>query len=178
MASYNYYWNGGQGFPVSSHSGGQVYPFPAGTPLQPSLNVAPSGLATHPQPTQPQLSQPTQLQPTQPQHSEEDFINLDLKVLNPSNKKDYHMYVLRHISSDLDEPNKLKSEIIEQCGESTPLARNMEIGYYHHTKKNWLNNRLDMNDMWSLIAKGEKVLIWCVGKEKSRTVNQPKNQHG
>lgn len=45
----------------------------------------------------------------------------------------------------------------------------MEIGYFHCSKKYWINNRLDVNDFWELVAKGkrEKVALWCVAIDDS-----------
>ena len=45
----------------------------------------------------------------------------------------------------------------------------MEVGYFKQTKKLWLSTRLDMNDMWELVRKGDRVTLWCVETvEKSR----------
>ena len=153
MASYNYYWSGG--FPVSS---GGPYPVPTGIPQHTGQNA-----------TNPPSGQPLGSSPSQPVSAlESDFIDLDLKILNPKNKKDFRMHVLRHISSDLDDPDKLREEIVRQCGNSLSDRNNMEIGYYRNAKKNWINNRLDMNDMWSRIEKGEKIMVWCVSKEEAK----------
>jgi hypothetical protein len=34
----------------------------------------------------------------------------------------------------------------------------MEIGFFHRSKKLWINSRLDLNDMWDLVGKGEKIV--------------------
>lgn len=39
----------------------------------------------------------------------------------------------------------------------------MEIGYFHKTNKICTKSRLDVNDVWVLIRKGEKVALWCTG---------------
>lgn len=83
-----------------------------------------------------------------------------MKVLNPCNKKEHRVYTLRRISTDLDTPNKLKDQIIQQCGQSGSHSNNVEIGFFHHSKKVWINNRLDLNDMWQLLTKGDKVTLW------------------
>ena len=88
---------------------------------------------------------------------------MEMKVLSPQNKKDYHMYTLRHISRDVDSPEKLKAEIYKQCKDVVPSPQTMEIGFYLQSKKKWINNRLDMNDMWKMISNGGKVTLWCVG---------------
>ena len=88
-----------------------------------------------------------------------------LRVLNPANKKDYRLFALRNLSREMDSPDKLKMAIFTQCGDETvPPPRNMELGFYNHSgKKLWINNRLDLNDMWELVSKGEKLTLWCVG---------------
>ena len=45
------------------------------------------------------------------------------------------------------------------------IYADMEIGYFHHSRKIWISSRLDVVDMWSLISSGERVTFWCVGKE-------------
>ena len=100
-----------------------------------------------------------------PPESEDDLelINMEVKVLSPQNKKDYHMYTLRHISRDVDSPEKLKAEIYKQYKDVVPSPQTMELGFFQHSKKKWINNRLDMNDMWKMAANGGKVTLWCVG---------------
>ena len=39
----------------------------------------------------------------------------------------------------------------------------MEIGYYSHSKKIWINNRLDLNDAWKI----ERVTFWCHGASEA-----------
>ena len=84
------------------------------------------------------------------------------------------MFVLRKVSMDvMDSPDKLKDLIIDQCGDAV-TKRNLEIGYFRRSKKFWLNNRLDMNDFWELILKGESITLWCVETtEHSRKRTQP-----
>ena len=38
-----------------------------------------------------------------------------------------------------------------------------ELGFYNQTKKVWISNRLDVNDLWSLVSRGEKITLWCTG---------------
>ena len=45
-------------------------------------------------------------------------------------------------------------------------------------KQVWINNRLDVNDVWKLVNEGEKVTFWCTGvdqscaKPKKRALNE------
>ena len=65
------------------------------------------------------------------------FVNIEMKLLSPQNK-DYHMYTLRHISRDVDSPEKLKAEIYKQCKYVVPSPQTMEIGFYLQSKKSGL----------------------------------------
>ena len=38
----------------------------------------------------------------------------------------------------------------------------MEVGYFSHSTKLWINSRLDVNDVWTSIGKGEKLTLWCL----------------
>ena len=38
-----------------------------------------------------------------------------------------------------------------------PLPADMVIGYFHGSNKFWINNQLDVNDVWKLVNEGEKV---------------------
>ena len=161
MTSYNYYQLGaGVGFSGAT----QGYPFPAGGAQATvshllSQNQLAAGLNQN---YQPHVTQASSTQSTQ-SNDDLEFLNLELKILSPHNKKDYRIYTLRHVSRDLDSPDKLKDVIYQQCKEAVPLPQHMEIGFFQHSKKLWINNRLDVNDMWAVAAKGGKVMLWCVG---------------
>ena len=87
MASYNYFWPG----------------FHGGQGPQPAFSQAQQGSLSQPQ---------SQVLPNCDQASEDSkFTNMDSKILNPTNKKDFQLYILRHISANLDDPTKLKIEI-------------------------------------------------------------------
>ena len=62
---------------------------------------------------------------------------------------------------ETDSPENLKKVIIDQCCDSF-VAKRMDIGYFKQSKKFWLNNRLDMNDLWDLIHNGENITLWCI----------------
>ena len=119
MTSYNYYiWLGTgpglsflPGYPYGSQSQGLNLSAATGNPAlsgpSPSVNQAAANSGQN---------------GVQPPESEDDleFINMEVKVLSPQNKKDYHMYTLRHISRDVDSPEKLKAEIYKQCKDVVP----------------------------------------------------------
>ena len=45
----------------------------------------------------------------------------------------------------------------------------MELGYFNQTKKVWINNRLDVNDLWNLVARGDTLTLWCTGVSPSQS---------
>ena len=101
-----------------------------------------------------------QHQPTQPavNSSRNDFY---LKVLCPENKKEFKTVTLRGLSPEnIDTPTKLKEAISVQCSGLDP--ENMEVGYYSHSTKLWINSRLDVADVWNSIGRGEKPTLWCL----------------
>ena len=72
------------------------------------------------------------------------------------------MFVLGKVSMDeMDSPATLKDLIVDQCGGAI-TKRDLEIGYFRQSKKFWLNNRLDINDIWELLLKGESITLWCI----------------
>ncbi len=108
------------------------------------------GLANYSQPTAQQASMTT--------NSGSDFY---LKVLCPENKKDYKTVTLRGLSPDnIDSPTKLKEAISAQCEGLDPLY--MDVGYFVQAKKLWINSRLDINDVWNSVGRGERLTLWCV----------------
>jgi hypothetical protein len=84
-----------------------------------------------------------------------------LKVLCPENKKEYKTVTLRGLSPEgIDSPAKLKEAISGQCDGLD--SENIEVGYYSHSTKLWINSRLDLNDVWNRVGRGEKLTLWCL----------------
>ena len=164
MSSFNYY-NWQSPYPIWGPGSGFTS-FPVDQQLQSSQGKASASQLQAPCGTQSQ-STPAQT-------------NFHAKVLNPSNKRDGKIYTLRNIlQEDLDSPSKIKDVIVSQCGEeAVPLPADMVIGYFHGSNKFWINNRLDVNDVWKLVNEGEKVTFWCTGvdqscaKPKKRALNE------
>jgi hypothetical protein len=171
MACYNYYsWQ--QGFPNAVYTS----PAQAQTGQRPGYEQQQAATVSH---AVTQLFGGAESDDRQAPISQENHTSHDihLKLLNPANKQDYKMFVLRGVSTDeVDSPHKLKDLIIDQCGDAI-TKRTLEIGYFRRSKKFWLNNRLDLNDFWELILtymyKGESVTLWCVETtEQTRKRNQ------
>lgn len=93
--------------------------------------------------------------------------DVQLKVFNSGNKKDFKAYTLRGVNCD-GSLHKLKEIIYNQCGpEVVPPTEKMEVGYFCQSKKMWINNRLDLQDALTLISRGDRITLWCVGVTES-----------
>ena len=153
MASYNYYYDLTSGILPSQapqHHGSM------------SVNVV--GPSTWPQQAGLPPSSAKQINSSQA----EQCVDAYLKVVNPANK-DHRQFMLRNLSRDLDCPEKLKASIFAQCGDIVPQPEDMELGYFNQTKKVWINNRLDVNDLWNLVARGDTLTLWCTGVSPSQS---------
>ena len=140
MASYNLYY---QGFPPPPQSQSAPTFHPATNHTWPNGPV--------------QAYRP-------PQETQPSGLDIYLKILNPACKKEGEVRVLCGISMDtVDSPDLLKRIMASQYGDQLPDHEQMEIGYFHKTNKICIKSRLDVNDVWGLIRKGEKVTLWCVG---------------
>ena len=88
--------------------------------------------------------------------------------------------MLRGISMDsVDSPDQLKRIMASQYGDQLPDHEQMDIGYFHKTNKVCIKSRLDINDVWGLIRKGEKVTLWCIGalnKGQSESHKRPSEE--
>lgn len=101
--------------------------------------------------------------------------DLYLKVLSPENKKEFRTVNLRGLHKEsVDTPAKLKTAICKQCDGLN--SDNLEVGYFIHSKKVWINNRLDINDVWSMVEKGEKVTLWCLNTTARESVKRKRDE--
>ena len=107
----------------------------------------------------------------------EKFSDLYLRVLSPYNKKEYKTVSVRGLCKDhVDTPAKLKAAISNQCDGLNP--EKMDIGYFLGTKKLWINNRLDISDVWNMIDKREKVTLWCLDTSTRESLKRKRDEHG
>jgi len=164
-ANYNYFWQGGGLLgslysPSSTVGPDQTYPGSQST-VQPNSVVSPEVYSA----LNPPVVSLTSL-------------DIYLKVLSPSNKKEFKMYTLRKISREtVDTPNKLKDVICDQYGSVVGVdAQQMDVGYFYQAKKLWINNRLDMNDFWDVIERGDKLTLWCVQVDQTVTQSMPRKR--
>ena len=70
----------------------------------------------------------------------------------------------------------MKAAISWQC--DGLISENMEIGYFIHSKKLWINSRLDVNDVWSIAERGEKVTFWCLDTTARNSTKRKREQAG
>ena len=145
MANFNYIAYLGQ-----AHAPVQATTYPQQPSVQPSLQ--PSVQASIPS---------VSVQPSPHVLSSQKSSDLYLKVLSPDNKKEYRTVNLRGLCKEtIDAPDMLKTAISKQCDGLN--SENMDVLYFVQSKKVWINNRLDINDVWSIVDKGEKVTLWCL----------------
>ena len=161
-ANYNYIWQGAGVFPSSGVSTQVQFD-------QHHVQPRPQIQISHPSSSH---SQPAINQAATRLHGS---INLGsdfyLKVLNPENKREYKTVTLRGLSREnIDTPTKLKEVISVQCDGLNP--ENMEVGYFVHSKKLWINSRLDISDVWNSVDKGEKLTLWCLGTTPRETLKR------
>ena len=148
MANFNYFWQGGH------------YPPVLGLPNQASATWSP------PTSTQATASAETD----QTSDCTTDF---NLKVINPTNKKEFQLYTVRSVSPEMfDSPDKVKAVIQDQYGDLLPPTEKMDVGYFSQGKKLWIKNRLDVNDVWKSVERGERVTLWTMG-----LVDAPVEEH-
>ena len=147
-----------------------------------SVNVAPPATWCQPTVQAGSSTTPLSMPYKTTEGADQSQVDTYLRVLNHANKKDFHLFTLHNLSREMDSSEKLKMAIFTQCGdESVPLRRNMEFGFYNQSgKKLWINNRLDVNDMWELVSKGDKLTLWCVGigknPQSSRNTKRSSNE--
>ena len=67
----------------------------------------------------------------------EEHYSASLKVLNPTNKKEFNMFTLRNLTAeDINTPGSLKEAIFEQLGDSFVSRRlDFPVGFYHKSTK-------------------------------------------
>ena len=68
----------------------------------------------------------------------------------------------------IDTPTQRKEAISVRCDGLDPQS--MEVGYYSHSTKLWINSRLDI-DVWNNVGRGEKRMLWCL-----TTTRQPQKR--
>ena len=69
-------------------------------------------------------------------HQLAEKVDLHLKILNPSCKKEGDLHILRGLlPDDMESPDQLKHAMATQYGELLPNPSEMEIGYFHKTNK-------------------------------------------
>lgn len=95
------------------------------------------------------------------------MLNLQLKIFNCGDKKDFKAYTLHGVKCD-GSPQKLKETIYNQCGpEVVPPPDRMQVGYFSQNKKMWITKCLDLQDAWTSISWGDRITLWCVGVTES-----------
>ena len=109
-------------------------------------------------------NQQRQQQPVQVVKTPKTF-NVNVKLINPSKKSLFETYVLRGVGScNVITPMHLKQQILEQFGSKLVSHRlDFPIGYTKLGSKLWIRTDADVNDVWSFLARGDSVSLWCHG---------------
>ena len=104
-------------------------------------------------------------QPTSNPRDVDATFTVSVKVLSPSNKKDFKMYTLRNVVlSAMKRPDDIKNEILEQVGGSVvPETLEFDLGYYAEKEKKWINNQDDACDALDVLKSQNKLTLWCTG---------------
>ena len=98
---------------------------------------------------------------------------VSVKVLSPSNKKDFKMYTLRNVElSVMKRPDDIKNKLLEQIGgQVVSESLEFDLGYYTGKEKKWINNQDDACDALDILKSQNKLTLWCIGvleKEKRK----------
>ena len=97
-------------------------------------------------------------------------VNFNVKVINPTKKKEFETYVLREVSKDrISTPTLLRKELIQQFGESlVSSAQDFAVGYYRGCCKLSICSPADIEEVWKCACKGENITLWCNGPKQTR----------
>ena len=72
---------------------------------------------------------------------------LTVKVLSPSNKRDFTVHTLRDVKSEtVKTPDDFREVIVSQIGDSVSKKTTFPIGYFKKSEKVWINNEKDFQD--------------------------------
>ena len=133
MTSYNYCWQAGSRASPNANGGEEFPSYPMIQQQSGILNVQSSQHYSqyHPLHTAATISS----------HNPAVYTNFCLKIFNPANKRDFKTCTIRGISRDaVSTPKELKQALVEQYGDLLPDVDSIEVGYFIHSKKMWINN--------------------------------------
>ena len=121
---------------------------------------------------------PEAQQPFVPAH-ERIIKTITLKVLSPSNKRDFTVFTLRDVpEEDLETPDSLKEVIIAQVGDAVSSKPEFPLGYYRKSEKVWMNNEHDVRDAIQLMKESGKMVLWCLGQDQSSVAGKKRERSG
>ena len=104
---------------------------------------------------------------------------ITLKVLSPSNKRDFTVFTLRDVAEeDIETPDSLKEVIIAQIGDAVSSKPEFPLGYYRKSEKVWINNEHDVRDAIQLLKESGKMVLWCLGQDQSSVSGKKRERSG
>ena len=100
--------------------------------------------------------------------SKEHSYNASLKVLNPTNKRDFTTFTLRNLTAErVDSLSFLKDFIVCEVGEDVVSRKlDFKLEFYHKSAKLWINNGKDLQDTLALLRRNGRLTFWCTGLGK------------
>lgn len=94
----------------------------------------------------------------------EEKVNFNVKIFNPENKKEQHVFVLRDVTQAMmASPETLIQVLRRQFGSHVHKRHQFPIGYMRGSLKISIRTPADISDVWLRASKGESVVLWCEG---------------
>ena len=92
-------------------------------------------------------------------------VNFNVRVINPDDKRESQVYVLRDVSERVVcDPKSLTEELRTQFGGDIVSDKlEFPIGYVKGGTKVWIRTESYVQDVWNFVHYGENVSLWCHG---------------
>ena len=88
-------------------------------------------------------------------------VNFNVKILNPENKKEQQVFVLRDVNQAITStPETLREELRKQFGSHVRKKYQFPLGYRRGSLK---VSPADMSEVWQCASRGKAVVLWCEG---------------
>ena len=89
----------------------------------------------------------------------EDKVNFNVKIFNPENKKEQHVFVLRDVTQAVaSTPETLMEELQRQFGSHVHKRHHFSIGHIKGSLEVSIRTPADMRDVWLRASKSESVV--------------------
>ena len=98
-------------------------------------------------------------------------VSFAVKVISPSKRSEYKTFMLKDIDvSGVEKIPDLREILVFELGQTTvsPHAP-FELGYYKGSKRIWIRNNAELQEVLKLLKTGNKLTLWCDGKRLPKT---------